>query len=354
LAFLSMLAAALNQLCVTIGDMQTCIAEAGAPTPRKRLQFTMALAAAARTLSSLVTAIPNSMPELVEQPAAPEPSASPDEVDDVEAEDRAQAATVSDDTNANAGQAEVPARDSISRGEQSSIARQRLADDRNLHQQPRIAEVFGGQPSEAADEVSEEVEAVFHEIEEEENAEDVLATESARPSTAPDQLPAPTADEATQIMQMLPSLFGQNDGPPGASDGPGPLAGLPTEVRACWERWTRPEAFRPVVEQAVQPPLSRAYVSGDTTGSHRAPVLPPPEEFLPLRWERAAGRVEGLQQIPEAPEHLSRAYLSAFMRDLGDYAANNATYASIPEAAERYPHLARLIAFTGRQAGAPA
>jgi len=293
----------------------------------------------------LVTAIPNSMPELVEQPAAPEPSASPDEVDDVEAEDRAQAATVSDAPSADAGQAEVPVHDSISQG-QSSLAR--LADERNLNQQPRFGQ---GQPSEAADEVSEEVEAVFHEIEEEENAEAVLATESARPSTTPDQLPAPTADEATQIMQMLPSLFGQNDGHPGASDGPGPLAGLPAEVRACWERWTRPEAFRPVVEQAVQPPLSRAYVSGDATGSHRAPVLPPPEGFLPLRWERAAGRVEGLQQIPEAPEHLSRAYLSAFMRDLGDYAANNATYASMPEAAERYPHLARLIAFTGRQAG---
>merc|ERR1712079_911331 len=106
--------------------------------------------------------------------------------------------------------------------------------------------------------------------------------------------------------------------------------------------WTRPEAFRPVIEESMQPPFSEAYLSGDATGSHHTPVWPTPVEFLPLRWRRSAGRVQGLRedQAPEPPEHLSRAYLSAFLRDLGRYLRGNPVYLTLPDAQQRYPHLA--------------
>lgn len=127
------------------------------------------------------------------------------------------------------------------------------------------------------------------------------------------------------------------------------LESMPPEVSACWQSWTRPEVFGRVIQQAVQPPLSESYVEGDATGSHRAPQLPPPMEFLPLRWQRTAGRVDGIGDVPESPEQLSRAYLCAFLRDLGRHTAADATFRSVPNADQRYPNLSRLSSLFGHR-----
>lgn len=127
------------------------------------------------------------------------------------------------------------------------------------------------------------------------------------------------------------------------------LSGLPPEVAACWTAWTQTEAFSRVLAEAVQPPFSDAYRAGDATGSFQAPVLPPPPLFLPLRWQRALARVEDTQESPGPPEHLSRAYLSAFLRDMGRHVATDPTYTSVPEVAARYPHLARLADFVQQE-----
>lgn len=139
-----------------------------------------------------------------------------------------------------------------------------------------------------------------------------------------------------------------------AQDLPAGLASMPPQVAACWQRWTQAENFRPVLAQAVQAPFSNAYSSGDTVSSRRSPTeLPEPEEFLPVRWERTAARVEDLDDLPEPPEHLSRAYLCAFLRDLGRFADSNTTFSSMPE--ERFPHLTRYARFFAQdQSGAGA
>merc|ERR1711920_866791 len=105
---------------------------------------------------------------------------------------------------------------------------------------------------------------------------------------------------------------------------------------------------RSAIAEATQPPLSDAYISGDATGSlhPRAQVLPDPEDLLDFRWRTATGYAE---EAPETPEHLSRTYLSAFVRDLGRHIATDATFASIPDARQRYPHLAQFAALFGQE-----
>lgn len=137
--------------------------------------------------------------------------------------------------------------------------------------------------------------------------------------------------------------------PPLASELPEFLEAMPPEVAACWQSWTRPDRFGRVIQQAVQPPFSESYIEGDATGSHRAPQLPPPMEFLPLRWQRTAGRVDGIGDAPEAPEHLSRPYLCAFLRDLGRHTAADATFRSVSNADQRYPNLSRLSSLFGHR-----
>lgn len=181
---------------------------------------------------------------------------------------------------------------------------------------------------------------------------------------------------------------------------------MPSEAIALWRRWTQPEHFCKVVAQAVQPSFSNAYHTGDVTGStndrrrgggrevatdgfgtagstepigseQHASVAQrsrnrvaaaqvalealsaPPEELLEARWRRVAYRVDsaasregGEEETPEPPEHLSRAYLSAFLRDLGRHLNNDANYASIADVQRRFPHLHQLVNFSsGEEAG---
>lgn len=131
----------------------------------------------------------------------------------------------------------------------------------------------------------------------------------------------------------------------------GVLATMPPEVAACWRQWTGASTFRPALVDAAlrSPPLSAAYRSGDTCGSSRV-SLPPPGDLLPLRWRRAGDRAEGFQEdVPEPPEHLSRAYTCAFLRDVGQHIGRDPTFASMPDTRDRYPHLSRLVSTFGRR-----
>jgi len=139
-----------------------------------------------------------------------------------------------------------------------------------------------------------------------------------------------------------------------------PLHGMPSHVAQAWERWTQPaEAFGSrVVAQAVQPPFSDAYISCDAAGgstssgrqagSGRRGTPPPADDLLELRWRTAAGRAlsgrrRSSQEIPEFPEHLSRAYLSAVLRDMGRFARGSADLRGLEQSAgqQRQPSASR-------------
>ncbi|CAE8601701.1 unnamed protein product, partial [Polarella glacialis] len=328
-AFLSLLLAANSQLGVAISDLQTSLSEGARPTPRQRLQFTMVLAAAARTFRALSTAMMAQNGGSGGLQSEPSPEASDAVAEASDAVERAQEEALEREAEAEAeGEAERPSE--AEEGEDADDPREAPAAPAALSlgsaaQGSSGQPTFHPSPREAASDRNDDSleEPAFEDAEDRE-----VQAERGRP----DQLAMPTATEAAEMMRMLPNYFGS--GAQGAEAGTAaedPLADLPPEVRASWQRWIQPDSFARVIGQALQPPFSRAYLSGDSTGSHHTPVLPPPEEFLPLRWQRAAGRVEGLREIPEPPEHLSRAYLSAFMRDMGQFAASSATYASIPE-----------------------
>eukprot|EP00930_Biecheleria_cincta_P032976 TRINITY_DN22847_c0_g1_i1.p1 TRINITY_DN22847_c0_g1~~TRINITY_DN22847_c0_g1_i1.p1 ORF type:complete len:823 (+),score=164.97 TRINITY_DN22847_c0_g1_i1:30-2498(+) len=311
-AFLSHLASATAQLNVAINDMQTILNDNGGPSPRQRLQFTMVLASAARALRSLSASmmVPDGLPDTSEGVSRehadrlPSPDDADDDVEDREATD------------------EMPSSSSPQEEQQRHRSAQSSAGTQTL--------------SELVPAVIGEEDLPFEEAEEGEMAEEAEEEETRTERTQE------VRDAEAMLMRRL---MGESAGSSRVEGSQDILTGLPPEVRSCWERWTPPHNMGRVLEQAAQAPFSRAYVSGDATGTHHTPVLPPPDEFLPLRWERAASRVQGLQETPEHPEHLSRAYLSAFMRDMGQFVGRDATYASIPEASSRYPHLAQLAEF---------
>lgn len=165
--------------------------------------------------------------------------------------------------------------------------------------------------------------------------------------------PAPTASATPVDFGAAAASFApparEGGAAPTASAPPDPAADMPPHVAACWTAWTTAEWARVVVKQANQPPFSEAYWEGDlSVASRHVPQLPPPMDFLPLRWTRSAGRCEGVRDVPEHPEHLQRAYLSAFLRDLGRHAGGDATYQSLPpDARERYPALSKLAQMFG-------
>jgi len=326
-AFLGSLISATNQLNVAISDMQASLLDDVGPSPRHRLQFAMALNAAARTLRGVAIAM---------QSGTESAQASPSTV----------GGGVGENDNLSQGMVVVgPGTDSEEERVPSWVPQGNddgppmVLSDSSLGQE---AVGDDGIAPEVAERVLEEEDRML-------SPSDAGAVDSSTNEFTRDP-DAASAEARAEMLRVLTQPFGQLS----QSLGPGAVPGavgadavesLSPQVRECWDRWTRPESFRRVFVQAVQPALSNAYLSGDAAGLHRIPVLPPPAEFLPLRWRRTAARVEGLQQEPEPPEHLSRAYLSAFLRDLGRHVEGNATYRSIPEARERYPHLARLVDF---------
>uniref|UniRef100_A0A7S4T0H8 Ubiquitin-like domain-containing protein n=1 Tax=Alexandrium monilatum TaxID=311494 RepID=A0A7S4T0H8_9DINO len=330
-SFLAVLLNAITQLGVAVGDFQASIADGTWPHPRYRLQLAMAMVAAARTLRGVATAttMQSGFPEVVgpaasahggagDAAAAPRGSVADDGIRGGSSSGAPAAPGASSDSE------EVPPDDLVRAEAHGGLSEE---DDR-LEQLVEAAGVPTSVPAPGGQQGA------------------VPREEGGATGDQADLPQAPPAGEAAQLMQMLPQLFGQLTQPFGGRGGGvatgAELDSLPPEVASCWHQWTQPERFRRVVAQAIQPPFSEAYLSGDATGSHRAPALPSLPEFLPLRWRRSAGRVDGLQDVPEPPEHLSRAYLSAFLRDLGRHVGSSSTYASIPQAQERYPHLAQL------------
>eukprot|EP00931_Biecheleriopsis_adriatica_P077933 TRINITY_DN51402_c0_g1_i1.p1 TRINITY_DN51402_c0_g1~~TRINITY_DN51402_c0_g1_i1.p1 ORF type:complete len:550 (+),score=95.55 TRINITY_DN51402_c0_g1_i1:36-1652(+) len=290
LAFLEVLHAATSQLGVAISDMQTLLRDGNGPTSRQRLQFTMVLASSGRVMRALSSAMaPDSV--LPTSDTAPEPGTEPA----IPADFFPNIAAAREDGY-------LPAASS---------------------------------PPEPASEAGPE--------DEEDGAVEVAETGEACHSSSAVEPQASSSSEQLHSSQTLDGLIPLLSGTTEAA-----LADMPPSVRSCWEQWTNTEKFSRVIEQAVQPPFSRAYLSGDSTGSHHTPVLPPPEEFLPLRWVRAGGRVQGLREIPEPPDHLSRAYLSAFLRDMGRSVGSDSTYRTVPEVRERYPNLTRITDFVNK------
>jgi len=283
-AFLSALHGVTSQLGVAINDMQSSLVSGTGPHPRHRIQFAMALTSAARTLRGMASVMQSGFSE--------------------------------------SGPAEQPAASAPSTEAQAE-------------ETPEAAACTDSEQEEAAQVV-----------------QDAETAEAPNAEEAPSTNASPDAQEAMQMMQMLPQLFGQlsqtaGSGRTGQSLCEG-LSSMPPEVQACWSSWTQPESFGCVLAQAKQPPFSDSYVSGDATSSHHIPVLPPPVEYLPLRWRKSAGRVSALQgDEPPPPDHLSRAYLCAFLRDLGEYIGDNPTFRTVPSARDRYPNLTQLAAEFG-------
>lgn len=312
-AFLAALLSTTVQLGVAISDLQASLIEGTRPQPRYRLQFAMALVSAARTLRGMATAMQSGGWErgFTETGATPSGAGTQQDVTA---------------TEVGTGQTE----DVTAPGGSSDSEEEVTGDDGTGIEQP---------PGQPEDEVLDVVAFL------EPSAGDAVGGALAGAVLgAADVAGVPTDSqsdeggvgtsvvEAAQVMRALPQLFGPLSLNPGGFEGEIPFNVSPAP-------------------DAVQPPFSDAYLSGDTTGHYHAPVFPPPVEFLPLRWRRTAGRCEGLQEVPGPPEHLSRAYLCAFLRDLGQSIGNNSTFNTVPDAAQRYPHLGRLAAMFGQRSG---
>eukprot|EP00931_Biecheleriopsis_adriatica_P072878 TRINITY_DN47267_c0_g1_i1.p1 TRINITY_DN47267_c0_g1~~TRINITY_DN47267_c0_g1_i1.p1 ORF type:complete len:689 (-),score=139.21 TRINITY_DN47267_c0_g1_i1:27-2093(-) len=352
LAFLSLLHAATSQLSVAISDMQNMLREGNGPASRQRLQFAMVLASSGRVLRAMSTAlVPNSllpMPEAVPEPST-EPALVAEEEPGIGAATDPNMLTMQDPSEEwvwNSVDHIYELRGTNPGGpapDLEAMARLTGAAAAESSYWPATPS-----PQEAASEAgAQEDEDDALDVQENAKTEESgpAAIEQTSSASASEQLPTSQANRAAAELDELLSTVTSGSGGPNAEDA---LASMPANVRSCWEQWTKPDKFRRVLEQAVQPPFSRAYLSGDSTGSHHTPVLPPPEEFLPLRWQRAAGRVQGLREIPEPPDHLSRAYLSAFVRDMGRAVGSDSSYSSMPEVHERYPNLARIVDFVSR------
>lgn len=362
-AFLGVLLQATNELSVAIGELQNSIAESGGPQPRHRLQFAMALVAAARTFRGLAVQIQSgfeggdafvgengAMPVPTEEPLVVEGPSVPSA--EVVSQDPPAAGASSDSEEG----ARAPPSDS-SQGHEAVVA------------EGARTEVQAGLTERA---VLEDVVAILNDGVDDDSAEfaDADGGDITEVLLGPDsaqmlQMPSPVLmGDLEQFIQPMVGSSGSGmdaDGNPSipsvnsilgqlleptvarsgsVGDTDDSLSSLPPDVVANWQRWAQAESFgRSAIAQASQPPLSEAYLSGDATGSHHGPAFPDPEDYLDFRWRTATGYTD---EAPETPEHLSRTYLSAFVRDLGRHVGSDATFASIPDARQRYPHLAQL------------
>lgn len=340
--FLSVLLSASNQLGVAISDIQASIADGSGPQPGYRLQFAMALVAAARTLRGVATAMQSG---IVESSTASSMVAAQGE--------HTETSRTSTGHHHRAPTA-MPGASSDSEDVGRMLPHDSSQGQKGLGDDSANPEAQEGRGEEEAVEFLEPIpEVVLGSAPGPNGSGSFVAVTGGGDANTSDEDAMPSAVEAAQVMRMLPQLFGQATQPEGMvgvgqpqDDG---LAAMPPEVVSCWQRWTQPQLSLNVLEPLLQPPFSEAYLYGDATGSHRPPVLPHPIEFLPLQWSRTADRTEDMQDLPESPEHLSRAYLSAFLRDIGQHVRRSATFASIPDASERYPHLRRIADFAACQ-----
>lgn len=289
--FLASLVSATAQLGVALSELTANLAEGNPPPARQRIQLAMMLVAAYRTFRGMATALQLQNHGIREVSPSAESAASPaPEASSQQAAGSAAASTLTGPPLASEGE---EAEDGVN------------SRDERDEQLQRIDELL-------------------------------------------DRFPAPELELRPEIEDdVVTSVTGRGDAAAAA------VASLgDPDVASCWSRWTQPESFSCVLSQARQAPFSDAYISGDSTSSHRAPTLPPPNAFLPLRWERSARRVRGLADVPPHPDHLSRAYLSAFLRDLGHHVEGDATYNSMADAADRYPHLAQIRSFVSATSSA--
>jgi len=372
-AFLTMLVGATTQLSVAISDLQASYLDGTFAQPRYRLQLAMALVAAARTLRGMATVLQSG-------PLHDTQAASTSEGSAVQPSGEQTPAPQAGTEQAPTSQASEPNPRSPSSGSEEDNGREiegaidgmevRVGDDEVLEVfLDPLEDVFPAGPhgtviaaTDGSDQAAEMLQQLMGQLATPASAQFGMAPVVGQVNlnhlmtSVPEE---PDEDEENQeedydaANELLSSVVGQANLSSQPSQQRQPLqqqtddalSEMPPEVAAAWHRWTKSDTFAHVVAQANQPVFSHAYVSGDSTGSHRLPQLPEPEQFLPLRWDRTVARMEDSVEPPEPPEHLSRAYLSAFLRDLGHHLQGNSAFRNEPEAAERFPHLHRVEQF---------
>jgi len=273
--FLGMLHGATSQLGVAISDFQASLIDGGAPPTRSRLQFAMALVAAARTLRGMATALQSGP---VQGPAEQEVIQTP-----VVAQQVMQAPP------------SLP-RDVVlghmlsSDSEEAGRALSQHLDAMGDPSEDEVLEVFLEPIPEAV--FSATMGAASAPAPGVALGSDGSVSAGPFPEVSPPLLtPWHDEQEMNAMFRSYGPPYDRLAGPPpydreagGTSPSagisvPDPLASLPPEVVACWDQWTRPEIHRRVIAEARQPPFSTAYLSGDATGSHRPqPQAPPPPQ----------------------------------------------------------------------------
>jgi hypothetical protein len=363
--FLTMLLGSITQLGVAVSDLQASLLDENVQQPsRYRVQLAMALVAAARTLRGMATALQNngSLQGAAEGETDPRPAPASQEAAPAsqagaaiilaEAEAQAESLRAAEGSESEAAGDNDPSQErlqwpSLPEDEVLEVFLDPIQEVFAVGQQPTGEMVVTGAASGIEGDLSP---GQFH------NIADVaqmmqqpwLAGLVAGPSVDTPAVAIASSDGGAGRLGTEGSAIASMVAARPSSD---TLASMPPEIAECWNLWTQPESFRRVLTQAQQPAFSNAYASGDAVGSQRSTLqIPPAAEFLPLRWQRAAGRVEGLDELPEPPEHLARAYISAFLRDAGEFARGSATFQSIPEAEERFPHLSLYARQFGQRA----
>lgn len=326
--YLSVLIGAVNQIGAALSDVQAALADGSGPQPRQRLQLAMAMIAAARALRGTATAMQTGFVEggLAAQAAAAAAAA---------------AAPLAAGSGPQGG---------FGAEEAGTVAAEAAPRPLPEHVSSESGEeALGGRSEE---EPPEPPEMAPPPEPGEDGGGGFGGSSASRAGADGPAAPPPSGPEAEQVMRVLPQLLGQLAQPLGAGNGVNDgLASIPPEVFNCWNELTQTEPFLRYTAQAAQPPLGEAHLAGDAAGSQYSMPLPPRDE-----------RAEGLQRqqeqedrqqlLPEPPQHLDRAYLSALAQDLGRFAMDSAADASVPEAQRRYPHLARLAAHFAPRTGA--
>eukprot|EP00927_Polykrikos_kofoidii_P079031 TRINITY_DN75826_c0_g1_i1.p1 TRINITY_DN75826_c0_g1~~TRINITY_DN75826_c0_g1_i1.p1 ORF type:complete len:990 (+),score=185.52 TRINITY_DN75826_c0_g1_i1:326-2971(+) len=407
-AFLACLHASTSQLGVAIGDMQASLNDGSGLQARQRLQFAMALVAAARTLRGAATALQSGFGEsevvgtLSATATGPQSSALAASVDASggAADAPRQPAhtdvpSVSDTVGAERLEGGVTNASSDSDGD---CRRTLVSDSSHGHAEAvgensaasgaaapevvqdsvSIAEVSGsgwqpwpveGDLEEIGEDFSEPAPLVMDATVSRNvtELERLVGSDAAAGKDCDSEGSGKASDDASSAQIVADSFNGCSPAvpmlPPANVAAPFALSTtLPTTgsvlsttddvshyVDVCWQHWTQQDSFRRVVEQARQVPFSTAYLSGDATNSQFSQVtipLPVPGDMLSLPWYRAADRTD--EELPDMPDHLSRAYLSAFLRDLGRSLGVDSNFRSIPSAEARFPRLHQLASFVSQ------
>lgn len=335
-AFLGALQGTTAQLSVAMSDLQGQLGEGATVQPRQRLQFAMALVAAARTFRGVATVMQSGFVEGGPGHGGTAPVHGADHLSNGAAMATAvpAAGIPGGGGEATSAHAEGPP-SAVDRGDVPIV---------NSASVEAAAEAGRSRPS------TEDL--VLSDSSEEEPAADEAGPQ-ARDTTA-----AASAVSAAGVASAASSA-----GTPGAArQGSAPRCPFlepphlgadeqPQAEGAIGWAWGPPALAS---RDEREPPS--ASVPSVGSGAEARPPAADPAQLLQQRWASALGGMEGLPDLPPpAPMHLAHLYLGAILRDAGRLAAADPEYAALPqaEAVARFPHLSQLANhFAGGQVGA--